>query len=111
MGRGVPMMAAALSTHLAGVQQIVIAEADPLTGSGQAVDDALDRAVAMRYLPFAIQLRVSAETRKALAGSLPFVAAMQPVAGITAAYVCRDFTCRQPVTTVDALEQELGTTA
>jgi len=25
--------------------------------------------------------------------------------------VCRDFTCRQPVTTVDALEQELGITA
>ena len=25
------------------------------------------------------------------------------------AYVCRDFTCRQPVTTVDALEQELET--
>jgi uncharacterized protein YyaL (SSP411 family) len=36
---------------------------------------------------------------------------MQPLAGVTAAYVCRDFTCRQPVTTVDALEQELGITA
>jgi uncharacterized protein YyaL (SSP411 family) len=103
MGRGVPMMAAALSTHLAGVQQIVIAE-----GEG---GDALDRAVALQYLPFAIQLRVPAAARKALAGSLPFIAAMQPVAGITAAYVCRNFTCRQPVTTVDALEQELGITA
>ena len=49
MGRGVPMMAAALSQYTAGVQQIVIAE-----GSG---DDALDRFVALRYLPFAIQLR------------------------------------------------------
>ena len=103
MGRGVPMMAAALSTHLAGVQQIVIAE-----GEG---GDSLDRAVAMHYLPFAIQLRVTPEAQRALAGSLPFLAAMQPVAGITAAYVCRDFTCRQPVTTVDALEQELGITA
>jgi uncharacterized protein YyaL (SSP411 family) len=103
MGRGVPMMAAALSTHLAGVQQIVIAE-----GEG---GDALDRAVAMHYLPFAIQLRVTAETRSALAASLPFLSAMAPVAGITAAYVCRDFACRQPVTTVDALEQELGITA
>jgi uncharacterized protein YyaL (SSP411 family) len=36
---------------------------------------------------------------------------MQPVAGITAAYVCRDFTCRPPVTTVEALEQDLGITA
>jgi uncharacterized protein YyaL (SSP411 family) len=33
------------------------------------------------------------------------------VDGVTAAYVCRDFTCRQPVTTVDALNQELGTPA
>ena len=112
MGRGVPMMAAALSTHIAGVQQIVIAEGEggPSTHSGSA-DDALDRAVAMRYLPFAIELRVTPEAQRALAGSLPFIAAMQPVAGLTAAYVCRDFTCRQPVTTVDALEQELGTTA
>ena len=103
MGRGVPMMAAALSTYTAGVQQIVIAE-----GEG---GDSLDRAVAMHYLPFTIQLRVTPEAQRALAGSLPFIAAMQPVAGLTAAYVCRDFTCRQPVTTVDALEQELGTTA
>jgi uncharacterized protein YyaL (SSP411 family) len=103
MGRGVPMMAAALSTHLAGVQQIVIAE-----GEG---GDALDRAVAMHYLPFAIQLRVTRQARHALAGSLPFLAAMEPLAGVTAAYVCRDFACRQPVTTVDALEQELGITA
>jgi uncharacterized protein len=104
MGRGVPMMAAALSTQIAGVQQIVIA------ASGQE-DDALDRAVATHYLPFAIQLCVTPETRSALAGSLPFVAGMQPVGGATAAYVCRDFTCRQPVTDVDALEQELGITA
>jgi uncharacterized protein YyaL (SSP411 family) len=110
MGRGVPMMAAALSTYRAGVQQIVIAEGDPSASSGRA-DDTLDRAVAMHYLPFAIQLRVSAAARNGLAGSLPFLAAMQPIAGITAAYVCRDFTCRQPVTTVDALEQELGITA
>ena len=111
MGRGVPLMAAALSTRIAGVQQIVIAEGeggDPATGAGQ---DALDRAAASHYLPFAIQLRVSPAAQRALAGSLPFLSAMQPLAGVTAAYVCRDFTCRQPVTTVDALEQELGITA
>src|SRR3954470_16465107 len=74
MGRGVPMMAAALSTHVAGMQQIGIAEGeggDPSTGSGQ---DALDRAVALKHLPFAIQLRVTAESRRALSGSLPFIA-------------------------------------
>ena len=104
MGRGVPMMAAALSTRLAGVQQIVIAE-------GAEGGDALDRAVASHFLPFSIQLRVNPEAQRALAGSLPFLAAMRPLAGITAAYVCRDFTCRQPVTTSDALEQQLGITA
>jgi uncharacterized protein YyaL (SSP411 family) len=103
MGRGVPMMAAALSTRIAGVQQVVIVDAGD--------DDEIDRALALAYLPFAIQLRVTKESQRALAGSLPFIEAMRPVDGATAAYVCRDFTCRQPVTTVDALQQELGTTA
>ena len=103
MGRGVPMMAAALSTYTAGLQQVVIVE-----GKG---DDAIDRAVALSYLPFAIQLRVGPDSQKALAGSLPFLEAMRPVDGATAAYVCRGFTCRQPVTTVDALKQELGAPA
>ena len=46
-----------------------------------------------------------------LESRLPFVAAMEPVNGATAAYVCRNFTCRQPVTTADALLQELRTIA
>jgi uncharacterized protein YyaL (SSP411 family) len=36
---------------------------------------------------------------------------MQPVNGRAAAYVCRDFACRQPVTSAEALEQELRATA
>jgi uncharacterized protein YyaL (SSP411 family) len=104
MGRGVPMMAAALATRLTGVQQIVVATAD-------GADGTLERAIALSYLPFAIQLRVTPESQRALAASLPFVEAMRPVDGATAAYICRDFSCRQPVTTVDALQQELGTPA
>ena len=42
---------------------------------------------------------------------MPLLAAMAPVDGATAVYVCRDFACQRPVTTVDALEQELGATA
>jgi uncharacterized protein YyaL (SSP411 family) len=103
MGRGVPMMAAALSAYTAGVQQIVIVEA--------GADDSLDRAIALQYLPFSIQLRVAPDAQRALAGSLPFLETMLPMNGLTAVYVCRDFACRQPVTTVDALQQELGTTA
>ena len=104
MGRGVPMMAAALATRIAGVQQVIVAAAD-------GADETLERTVALSYLPFAIQLRVTPASQAALAGSLPFVEAMHPVDGATAAYICRDFTCRQPVTTVEALRQELGTTA
>jgi len=111
MGRGVPMMAAALSAYTAGLSQIVIVEAHggPSSGAPGADRYAIDRALALHYLPFSIQLRVTQEGQRALAGSLPFLEAMQPVDGATAAYVCRDFTCRQPVTTVDALERELGT--
>jgi uncharacterized protein YyaL (SSP411 family) len=68
----------------------------------------LAQVVARRYLPFAIELRVGAGHRSRLAGSLPFVGAMGPVNGAASAYVCRDFTCRQPVTTADELRQELG---
>ncbi|HXI29125.1 MAG TPA: thioredoxin domain-containing protein [Vicinamibacterales bacterium] len=104
MGRGVPMMAAALATRIAGVQQVIVAAAN-------GADETLERAVALSYLPFAIQLRVTPALQSALASSLPFVEAMHPVEGATAVYICRDFTCRQPVTTVEALRQELGATA
>ncbi len=98
------MMASALSAYTVGLQQVVIAEGD--RGGHE-----IARAMALRYLPFAITLRVSPDRRHALAVSLPFVAAMEPVNGATAAYVCQNFTCRQPVTTVDALQQQLGTLA
>jgi len=102
MGRAVPMMAAALSTYLAGLQQIVIVEGD----RGDEAD-ALESALGRQYLPFAITLRAARDRQRALGGSLPFLAAMQPIGGRAAAYVCQDFTCRQPITSADALEQEL----
>ncbi len=105
MGRAVPMMAAALSTSIAGVQQIVIAAGENPNDGG--VSD-LERAVAARYLPFAITLTVGGEQQRSLAERLPFIAAMRPVGGSPAAYVCRNFTCRQPVTTAAALTQELA---
>src|SRR5262249_29242836 len=92
LGRGVPMMAAALSTFLAGMEQIVVAV-------GEATDEAFERNVALRYLPFAIRLRITPAVASRLADRLPVVAAMHPLNGRTAVYVCRDFACRQPVTT------------
>jgi uncharacterized protein len=99
IGRAVPMMAAALSAWHAGVEQVVIA--------GDAGGDALERAVLTRYHPFTIVLRVSAAARPALAAALPWAATMTGVNGQAAAYVCRQFACRQPVTSPEALEQEL----
>jgi uncharacterized protein YyaL (SSP411 family) len=54
-----------------------------------------------------VTFRVTPDRQRALAGSLPFIAAMQPVNGATAAFVCRQFACRQPVTTAEALREEL----
>jgi uncharacterized protein YyaL (SSP411 family) len=102
MGRGVPMMAAALSTHLAGLRQVVI------VGDEDAAANDLSRSVAQRYLPFTVSLNLSSARQTALASKLPFVGSMRPVGGSPAAYVCRDFTCRAPVTTVVNLERELA---
>jgi uncharacterized protein YyaL (SSP411 family) len=99
IGRAVPMMAAALSAWHAGLEQVVIV--------GDAGADALERAVLTRYHPFAIVLRVPAGAQPALAAVLPWLAAMTAVNGQAAAYVCRQFACRQPVTSAAAVEEEL----
>jgi hypothetical protein len=100
VGRAVPMMAAALSAWHAGLEQVVIV--------GDAAADALERAVLTRYHPFAIVLRVPAGAQSALAPVMPWLAAMIPVDGQAAAYVCRQFACRQPVTSAEALDKELA---
>jgi uncharacterized protein len=102
MGRGVPMMAAALATYLAGVRQVVVVGSE-----GDAPGSDLVRSVERRYLPFVLSLNLSQARQQALASKLPFMAAMRPVDGAPAAYVCRDFSCRAPVTTVVDLEREL----
>ncbi len=99
LGRGVPMMGAALSTAIAGLQQIVIVGGDRR---------ALEAVVARRYLPFALVLSLSPEAQTAVSGRLPFVAPMAAGPGGSArAYVCRDFACRAPVESAPALEAEL----
>jgi uncharacterized protein YyaL (SSP411 family) len=101
MGRAVPMMAAALSTYVAGPQQVVIV--GPRAGDSLE----LEGAVATRYRPFAVVLSLTLEQQQALAPTLPFLGPMHPIGDKPAAYVCANFTCRLPVTTVEELEQEL----
>ena len=99
MGRAVPMMAAALSTYVAGPRQVVIVGTDR---------EELERVALLRYRPFAMTLSVTPEQQAALTPLLPLLASMPPVQGKAAAYVCANFTCRPPATTPDALERELS---
>jgi uncharacterized protein YyaL (SSP411 family) len=98
-GRVVPMMLCALSQWHAPSSQIVI------TGSGSPSARPLESAVATRYLPFAVHIPVNARTATAIARLLPFVAGMPP--DEPAVYVCQDFTCQRPVTSVEALREVL----
>jgi len=100
MGRAVPMMASALATHASGLQQIVI------VGEGPAAA-ALERVVATSYLPFSISLSLPGRPDAALSALAPFLQGFGSQTG-AAAYVCREFTCRAPVSDPAALARELG---
>src|SRR5207244_1204 len=52
-------------------------------GEGQEGQQGLERALGRRYLPFAIQLRLTSEHQRRLSGSLPFIAEMKPIDGKT----------------------------
>jgi uncharacterized protein YyaL (SSP411 family) len=97
LGRAVPMMGAALSTALAGLQQIVLAGREPERAG-------LARVVARKYLPFAVTIPLSEPFRARVAALMPLVAAMHPPEGGAAAYVCRNFACQAPVSDPAALE-------
>jgi uncharacterized protein YyaL (SSP411 family) len=102
MGRAVPMMACALSAHEAGIAQVVIAKSP-------GGDAELERMLYRRYLPSAVVLVLDDRRRQQIGHAVPFAAAMAPIGNVSTAYVCRDFVCRQPVTTAEELERELAT--
>jgi len=102
IGRAVPMMAAALSTYAAGLQQVVIA------GDGPDASKLFDVA-AGPYRPFSLVLTLDPGKSDQLGRVAPFLSGMKPVDGQAAAYVCQGFTCRAPVTTPEALGRELMT--
>jgi len=88
--RAVPMMLCGLSAWHAGLSQVVV------TGDRDADGTmALERELAARYLPFAIHVPVAPATQEAVAARLEFVGAM--TGSESAVYVCREFTCQQPV--------------
>jgi uncharacterized protein YyaL (SSP411 family) len=99
LGRAVPMMAAALSTYWAGLQQIVI------VGDEGRAD--LERAVGSRYRPFSIALALE-DNQEALAKVAPWIGEMKAIDNKATAFVCRNFACERPVTSAEALIQGLG---
>ena len=103
-GHAAPFMLCALGAWHAGLTQIVVAEAQDDASTSALLD-----VLATTYRPFAITVRrrreIGADRWREY---LPFVAAMQPMNGRATAYVCRDFTCREPVTTPDALRAQLA---
>jgi hypothetical protein len=101
-GRVVPMMLCALSQWHSPSMQIVVVggrTAEPVR--------TLEAEIARHYLPFAVQVPVDPGREQGrLKALLPFVDGMKAHGG-GAVYVCRDFTCLQPVSSVDALRGEL----
>jgi uncharacterized protein YyaL (SSP411 family) len=97
-GRGVPMLAAALSAWHAPKTQIVVA-GDP----EDAATAALWREVNRRYLPFAVAVPAIPAHREALEAALPWTAPLMARAGRPTAYVCREFACQLPVESPEAL--------
>jgi hypothetical protein len=101
-GRAVPMMLAALSRYHGGTSQIVIA-GEPGADDTRLLLEALRR----RYLPGAVVVPVRSRHRDTLAAVLPWVGQMRAIDGRAAAYVCRDFVCRSPVTSPGDLAEVL----
>jgi uncharacterized protein YyaL (SSP411 family) len=102
-GRVVPMMAAAFSAWHAGMSQIVIAGDRRGSEAGALLD-----VLARHYLPFAVVLPLDPRDADTLAASLPALAVMGPRDGRATAFVCRDFACREPVTTPEELAAQLA---
>jgi uncharacterized protein len=101
MARGVPMMMAALSTYHARRSQVVI------VGMRQEARPLFEEAAA-QYRPFSLVVPVApGAMQTALARALPFIGAMEMRDGRPTAYVCRDFTCGEPVTDAAALRAQL----
>jgi uncharacterized protein len=93
---------AALDFHLAVPREVVVA-GDPAAGETRALLDI----VGERYRPNTIlALRRPAED-DSVEHIIPLLAGRAPVDGQPAAYVCRRFTCRRPVTEPWALRTEL----
>jgi uncharacterized protein YyaL (SSP411 family) len=101
--RVIPMMLCGLSAWHAGLSQIVLL-------GGREADDliALETELASHYLPFALVVPVQeGADQQQLARVMPFVGPMRTIEGQATAFVCRNFTCAQPVASREALRESV----
>jgi hypothetical protein len=99
-GRQIPMMMGVLSAWHAGYSQIAIAGSEP---------SVLKRELARHHLPFALVIPiVPGADQEAIGRLLPFTAGMTARGAAAAAYVCRNFTCAQPVSSPDDLARQIA---
>jgi uncharacterized protein YyaL (SSP411 family) len=99
----VPVMTMAFDLHHRGKQQIVLA-GDSITPEFKTLANHLRR----KFLPNAALLHADGGAgQQWLATHNEAVAGMKPVGNKPAAYVCQNFTCQAPVTTVEDLEKVL----
>jgi uncharacterized protein YyaL (SSP411 family) len=97
-------MLLALDYRLGPAQQIVIAGGDSPAESQVLIDE-----VRRHFLPnAAIIFHEPGSEGRALMWELPFVGNLVPRDGHATAYVCEDYTCRRPVTTVEDLREILA---
>jgi hypothetical protein len=94
----VPALVAAWDFGRQPPLQIIVA------GEASALEtQALLRVVRGRHLPFKVVLLADERNKAALGGRLPWFAAMGPIEGRAAAYVCREKACERPTTDLGEL--------
>jgi uncharacterized protein YyaL (SSP411 family) len=103
LARAMPMMLMALSAYHAGMGQIAVVGPEDREDTRQLLD-----ALQAVYQPFFVIVCVRPDSAQArLAQPLPWVAPLKMRDGRATAYVCRDFVCKEPVTSADALIGQL----
>ena len=92
--------------HLLAVAMLLEKPPRQIVLAGETGDPALEamrREIGRRFLPGAVVLFAGGADRDRLAALQPAAAGMKPLGGKPAAYVCENFTCRLPVSTVEEL--------
>jgi uncharacterized protein YyaL (SSP411 family) len=101
--RVIPFMLAGLCAWHAGIGQVVVAGS-----ASRAETQALQEELSKHFLPFSVVVPVEpGASQEALSAVLPLFASMVARGGQPTAFVCRDFTCREPVNSPAALAEQL----